>query len=229
MRVVQTPSQNVKHQEELTDEEVVRRVRGGETFLFEIIMRRYNQRLFRVLKGILKNDGEAEDVLQDAYVRAYEHLDQFAGLAKFSTWLTKIAVHESLSRMRRSKRLISMDVFANGDEIMDSLNRESGNPEKDLFRSRMVELLENAIAALPAKYRVVFMMRDAEGFNTEETAECLGISKESVKIRLHRARSILRKELKSRAGVSLTDLYAFAGKRCDRIVTAVMQRIRTLG
>lgn len=228
MRVVQALSQNAKYQEELTDEEVVRRIRAGETFLFEIIMRRYNQRLFRVLKGILRNDGEAEDVLQDAYVRAYEHLDQFAGLAKFSTWLTKIAVHESLSRMRRSKRLVSMDVFANGDEIMDSLNRGSGNPEKDLFRRQMLELLKKVISALPAKYRVVFMMRDAEGFNTEDTAECMGISKEAVKVRLHRARSLFRKELGSRAGVTLMDMHPFAGKRCDRIVAAVMQRIRSL-
>lgn len=151
MKVVPAPSQSAKPQEELTDEEVVRRVRTGEPFLFEMIVRRYNPRLFRVLKGILKNNGEAEAVLQDAYVRAYEHLHQFAGLAQFSTWLTKIAVYESLARKRRNKRVVSMDEFANGDEIMDSLNRENENPEKNLFHRRIVELLETAIDALPTK------------------------------------------------------------------------------
>lgn len=228
MKVIQALSQSAKYQEELTDEELVRRVRTGETFLFEMIMRRYNRRLFRVAKGILKNESEVEDVIQDAYVRAYANLDQFAGKAKFATWLTKIAVYESLARLRRSKRLVSMDQFTNGEGIMDSLNRETANPEKDLFRRRIVELLENAIGTLPGKYRVVFMLRDAEGLNTEETAECLGISEEAVKIRLHRARSSLRKELESRAEVTLKDLYAFAGKRCDRIVAAVMLRIKSL-
>lgn len=228
MRVVQPFSQTVKPQEELTDEDLVLRIRAGETFLFEMIMRRYNQRLFSVAKGILKNDGEAEDVMQDAYVRAYAHLDQFEGKAKFSTWLTKIAIYESLARLRRSKRLVSMDQFTNGEEIMGSLNHETGNPEKDFFRRRLVELLENAIGALPDNYRVVFMLRDVEGLSTEETAECMAISEEAVKTRLHRARSLLRKKLGARAGMTLKDLYPFGGKHCDHIVAAVMDRIRSL-
>jgi RNA polymerase sigma-70 factor (ECF subfamily) len=110
-------------------------------------------------------------------------------------------------------------------KIMGSLKYQAGNPENDFFRRHVAELLENAISTLPHKYRVVFMLRDAEGFNTEETAECLGITEQVVKTRLHRARSLLRKELGSRTGVILKDLYPFAGKRCDRIVAAVMQRI----
>ncbi|HSE41553.1 MAG TPA: RNA polymerase sigma factor [Acidobacteriota bacterium] len=215
-------------QEELTDEEVVRRIRSGESFLFEIIMRRYNQRLFRVAKSILKNEGEAEDVIQDAYVRAYENLHQFAGEAKFSTWLTKIAIYESLRRMRRSKRFTSMEDFTKGKEIMSILKDENGNPEKDFFRRRVIELLENAIGNLSTKYSLVIMLRDVEGLSTEETARCLGISEEAVKTRLHRARSVLRKELSSGAGVTVKDLYPFAGERCDRIVAAVMDRIRLL-
>jgi RNA polymerase sigma-70 factor, ECF subfamily len=212
-------------QEELTDEEIVRRIRTGDSFLFEIIMRRYNQRLFRVTKSILKNDGEAEDVIQDAYVRAYENLHQFAGEAKFATWLTKIAIYESLRRLRQSKRLTSMEKFADGKDFMSFLKDENGNPEKDFFRRRIIELLEKALGNLPAKYSLVIMLRDVEGLNTEETAKCLGISEEAVKTRLHRARSVLRQELSSRAGVTVKDLYPFAGERCDRIVAAVMKRI----
>jgi RNA polymerase sigma-70 factor (ECF subfamily) len=223
---VEMLSHKAKYQEELTDEEVVDRIRAGETYLFEIIMRRYNQRLFRVANSILKNAGEAEDVMQDAYVRAYTHLNQFAEKAKFSNWLTKIAVYESLARLRRSKRFTSMDEFVNREGIMGNLKAESGDPAKDLFRRQMVEMLENAISTLPRKYRLVFMLRDAEGLNTHDTAESLGISEEAVKTRLHRARALLRTKLGAQASLNYSDLYAFAGKRCDRVVAAVMQRIK---
>jgi RNA polymerase sigma-70 factor (ECF subfamily) len=215
-------------QDELTDEEVVRRIRGGESFLFEIIMRRYNQRLFRVTNSILKNEGEAEDVIQDAYVRAYANLHQFAGEAKFSTWLTKIAIYESLRRLRRSKRLSSMEKFTDGKEFMSFLKDENGNPEKDFFRRRIIELLETAIGNLSTKYSLVIMLRDVEGLSTEETAKCLGISEEAVKTRLHRARSVLKQQLSAGAGVTVKDLYPFAGERCDRIVARVMERINLL-
>ena len=214
--------------EELTDEELVHRILKGETFLFEIIMRRYNQRLFRIANGILKNATEAEDVIQDAYVRAYEHLNQFAGKAKFSTWLTKIVIYEAFRHSKRSKRLTSIENFTKAEKIMNILNGESDNPEKDFLRRRIVGLLETAIDSLPAKYCVAIMLRDVEGLTTEETSECLGITEEAVKTRLHRARSILRKELGERAGVTVKDLYPFAGERCDRIVSTVMQRIKLL-
>lgn len=213
-------------QEEQTDEDLVHRILKGESFLFEIIMRRYNQRLFRIVNGILKNATEAEDVIQDSYVRAYEHLSQFAGDAKFSTWLTKIAIYEAFRRSKRSKRLTSMENLAKAEKIMNILKGESDNPENDFLRRRIVELLETAVSSLPAKYCVAIMLRDVEGLSTEETAECLGISEQAVKTRLHRARSILRKELGERAGVTVKDLYPFAGERCDRIVANVMQRIK---
>jgi RNA polymerase sigma-70 factor, ECF subfamily len=213
-------------QEELTDEELVHRILKGETFLFEIIMRRYNQRLFRITNGILKNGTEAEDVIQDAYVRAYEHLNQFAGDAKFSTWLTKIAIYEAFRRSKRSKRLTSIENFTKAEKIMNIFKGESDNPEKDFLRRRIVEMLESAINSLPAKYCVAVMLRDVEGLSTEETAECLGISEEAVKTRLHRGRSILRKELGDRAGITVKDLYPFAGERCDRIVANVLKRIK---
>lgn len=212
-------------QDELTDEEVVDRVRSGDTFLFEIIMRRHNQRIFRVTMAILKNETEAEDVMQDAYVRAYTHLNQFAGQAKFSTWLTKIAVYESLARIRGRKRVTSIEEISHKEGTMESMITQTGDPQKELLRRRMVELVENAVSILPRKYRLVFMMRDAQGLNTAETAECLGISEEAVKTRLHRARALLKKTLETRAGMTLKDLFPFAGKRCDRVVARVMKRV----
>jgi RNA polymerase sigma-70 factor, ECF subfamily len=214
---------------ELTDQELVDRVIAGEKFLFEMIMRRYNQRLFRVAKSILKDGDEAEDVVQDAYVRAYTHLHQFAGHAKFSTWLTKIAVYESLARLRRSRRLSSLDGDQNAEEIMMIHKGEAAdNPQKDYFRRTMIDVLEHALQAIPEKYRVVIVLRDSEGLSTEETALSLGISEEAVKTRLHRARMLLRKQLESNAGITLKDVYAFAGARCDRIVANVMQTILQL-
>jgi RNA polymerase sigma-70 factor (ECF subfamily) len=213
---------------ELTDEELVHRVASGEKFLFEMIMRRYNQRLYRVTKSILKDADEAEDVVQDAYVRAYSHLDQFAGHAKFSTWLTKIAVYEALARLRRLKKLSSLGDEERAEELMMIHNGEAENPQKDFFRRRMIDLLEHALEAIPEKYRVVIVLRHSEGLSTEETAASLGISEEAVKTRLHRARTLLRKQLESNAGITLKDVYAFAGLRCDRIVTKVMQRISSL-
>jgi len=192
--------------DQLTDEELAARVRAGETVLFEMIMRRYNQRLFRVARSILKDSDEAEDVVQDSYVRAYSHLDQFAGRAKFSTWLTKIAVYESLARLKRRKKLSSIDSDQHAEEIMLIYKGESEDPGKQLFRHTMIDLLEHALEAIPEKYRLVFVLRDAEGLSTEETAESLGISEEAVKTRLHRERMLLRKELESRAGLTAKDV-----------------------
>ena len=182
-----------------SDEEVVARVLQGESALFEIIMRRYNQRLYRVARAILRDDGEAEDVMQDAYVRAYQHLNQFAGRAKFSTWLTRIAVHEALSRSRRRSRFDDLDtaVESNGDRIMTSTDP---SPEQQAFSGELKTLLETAVLALPEHYREVVVMRDVEEMSTNEVAVVLDISEENVKVRLHRARALLRRELFAHAG-----------------------------
>ena len=172
----------------MTDEEVVERVRAGETALFEVIMRRYNQRLFRVARSILGNDGEAEDVTQDAYVRSYMHLDQFDGRAKFSTWLTKIAVHEALARLRKRQKLVEIDAMSGSMEGGMNLESKSPSPEQEVLTHTMKVVLESAVDNLPETYRSVFMFREVEEMSTAETAECLDLSEESVKVRLHRAR-----------------------------------------
>src|SRR5262245_47434980 len=149
----------------LSDGEVVERVKAGETALFEVLMRRYNQRVYRVARAILGNDGEAEDVMQDAYVRAYAHLDQFAGRASFATWLTRIAVHEALARARRSRRFEVLEPDGAEEPLQDagSLPAHERDPERRMFDHEMKTLLEAAIAALPRDYRMVFVLREVEG------------------------------------------------------------------
>jgi len=210
----------------LSDEEVVARVRAGDTALFEVLMRRYNQRLYRVARSVLGNDSEAEDVMQETYVRAYAHLDQFAGRSAFSTWLTKIAVYEALARARRSSRLDSVGtVSETDDQGAVAVASEDRDPERQMFDHEVKSLLEAAIDGLPRDYRSVFAFREIEGMDTAETAECLGVSEEVVKTRLHRARALIRRDLYRRAGASSPAAFQFHLSRCDRVVHAVLQAI----
>ena len=210
---------------ELSDEEVVSRILTGEIALFEVIMRRYNQRLYRVARAILRNDGDAEDVVQDAYVRAYEHLAQFAGKAAFSTWLTRIAVHEALARKRRNGRLEELEAVQNKDDSSSILKSSVPNPESQSAQTQTRQLLEEAIETLPSDYRTVVVLRDVEEMNVAETAAILEVSEALVKTRLHRAHAMLRKELFTRGQGRVADLYPFLGARCDRMVRAVLERI----
>jgi RNA polymerase sigma-70 factor (ECF subfamily) len=220
----------------LSDEDVVARVLAGDVASFEIIMRRHNQRLYRIGRAILRNDAEAEDLMQDAYVRAYEHLAQFAGRAKFSTWLSRIAVNEALARKRhfnkheelepRIKMNTSTDLSPENGNHADRLATTTPDPEQQAASSEMQRLLEAAIEDLPEDYRTVLMMRDIQEMDTNEAAEALDISEENVKVRLHRARVLLRKKMFIRAGVHRKDAFQFHAVRCDRVVKNVFERIR---
>lgn len=213
-------------QSALTDEEIVRRVRAGETALFEVLMRRYNQRLYRVARTILGSEIEAEDVMQDAYVRAFEHLDQFAGRALFSTWLTKIVVHEASARRRRAVRVRTFDPLLRGTQSAEARSRMSiADPESRLFDREVRLLVERGLDALPEEYRAVFVLREIEEMDTAEASDALGVSEEVVRTRLLRARAMLRKDLYRRAGVTPADLFTLHLARCDRVVHAVMPRI----
>lgn len=210
----------------LSDDEVVARVKAGDTALFEVLMRRYNQRLYRVARSVLGNDSEAEDVMQEAYVRAYAHLDQFAGRSAFSTWLTKIAVYEALARARRSGRLDTVAIAPEPDDQETvALASDDRDPERQMFDHEVKTLLEAAIDGLPRDYRSVFAFREIEGMDTAETAECLGVSEEVVKTRLHRARALIRRDLYRRAGATSPAAFQFHLSRCDRVVHAVLQAI----
>jgi RNA polymerase sigma-70 factor (ECF subfamily) len=208
----------------LRDEEVVERVLAGDKGLFELLMRRYNQRLYRVARAILGNDAEAEDVMQDAYVRAYAHLDQYAGHAAFSTWLTRIAVYEAMARARRRRRVVEMDGMSEPTRENLSTSKDRG-PEQRAIDRDLRGALESAIQALPETYRCVVLMRDVEGLSTAETAECLGLNEPVVKTRLHRGRALLRRDLTERSGAALGGAFPFHLSRCDRVVDAVLRRL----
>ena len=202
----------------LNDEEIVRRVLDGETALFELIVRRYNQRLFRTTRAILRDDDAAEDAMQEAYLRAFAKLDQFAGEARFSTWLTKIAVYEALGRLRKAKFEEELD------EAMDS----EDNPERAAYGRELQSAIEQAVDSLPPMYRTIFVMREVNELSVAETADCLGITQENVKTRLHRARTLLQKRLEQAIGSASVHAFSYMGSRCDRMTAAVMERINHL-
>lgn len=211
--------------ERWTDEQVVDRVKAGDTALYEIIMRRYNQRLYRVTSAILRDRAEAEDVMQDAYVRAYQYLHQYAGHARFSIWLTRIAVHESLRRLRMRKRSEQLEEYEGDEERYMSAVESSPSPEERASFAEVGQLLEEAILDLPDSYRTVVMMRDVEQMSTSETAEALELSEENVKVRLHRGHSMMRVWLFARVGEKGKNAFPFMGARCDRVVAGVFTRI----
>ena len=206
-----------------SDEEVVERVLGGAPALFEILMRRHNQRIYRVVRGIVDDDGEAEDIMQEAYVRAYQHLKQFEGRSSFVTWLTRIAMHDAFARARRLKRQTSLD----DDEVSSEMDMPSAteNPEHNVANQELHGALEQAISSLAPKYRSVIMLRDVEEMSTAEAASALEISEDAVKVRLHRARALVRRALFRQSGRCTRELFPFPATRCDRVVAAVLTRI----
>jgi RNA polymerase sigma-70 factor (ECF subfamily) len=205
---------------ELPDPELARRIAGGEPELFELLMRRHNQRLFRVVRGVVDDDGEAEDVLQDAWVRAFEHLGEFRGEAAFSTWVIRIALHEAWARMRKGRRFVALE-----PEREDALTATGEEPESAAASGELRTALERAVAALRPHERTVFLLREIEGLTTAETADALELSESAVKVRLHRAKARLRADLDRRLGAATRSLFAFDGVRCDRVVAAVLGRV----
>ena len=210
-----------------SDGVLVSRVLAGETALFERIMRRHNQRVFRAARAIVRDDAEAEDVMQETYTRAFAHLGQFRGDAQLGTWLVRIAVHEAFARVRRQRRLAPLPP---GDD-MEALPMPDRampiDPEREANNAELRRLLERAIDDLPETYRTVFVLREVEGLSTATTAECLGVSEEVVKTRLLRARTRLRDGLYERAGAVASDAFTFGAERCDRVVAAVLSRLAT--
>jgi RNA polymerase sigma-70 factor (ECF subfamily) len=209
------------------DEQVVDRILDGEAALFELLMRRHNQRVYRAIRSILRDDTESEDVMQEAYVRAYEHLAQFEKRAQFSTWLTRIAVNEALKRSVARGKLDSLEMqdYEGEDASMTAFQSNSLTPEANASRGELTSLLEDAILSLPLAYRAVIMLRDLEEMSTAETAEVLSLTDANVKVRLHRAHELLRGELLRRAGASSPQAFGFHATRCDRVVEGVFRRL----
>jgi len=204
-----------------TDEEIVHRVLEGDTASFELIMRRYNQRLFRVVRSIIGGETETEDVMQETYLRAYEHLDQFESRSLFSTWLTRIAVHEASARRRKHRRLR----LATTDSPWVAQPAAGRDAVEEASLKELGHVLAAAVDALPAELRIVFTLRMVERLSTEQTAESLELTPANVKVRLHRARRALQSWIDRRIGEEARRLYVFAGEDCDRVVRKVLERI----
>ena len=214
---------------QLDDAEVVGAILNGQTALYEILMRRYNERVYRAARAIVRDEKEAEDVMQQAYVNAYANLRQFNGQARFSTWLTRIAINEALARVRRQGRYEPFeDGFLKVESLMAAPARAHGdNPERQAFSGELRALLEWAIDRLPDGAREVFMLREVEGLSTAEVADALDVSDDVVKTRLSRARAALRRDLLERTGATAPEAFRFYRPRCDRIVAVVLARITT--
>ena len=212
----------LKSDDSLSDSDVIRRVVAGETTLFELLMRRHNQRIFRTVRAIVRDEHEAEDVMQQAYTNAYTHLRDFEERATFATWMTRIAMNEAFARVRPRALRVANDM---DEKAIEQIRSADPDPEQQLAAAELQRLVETAIASLPETYRIVLMMREVEGLDTKEVAECLEVSEDVVKTRLYRAREILRDNVYRRAGLTFNSLFTFGQSRCDRTVAAVMERI----
>jgi RNA polymerase sigma-70 factor (ECF subfamily) len=217
--------------EDLDDEALVALARGSEKAAFREIMQRHNRRLYRIARSVLRDDSEAEDVVQEAYLRAFAHLDRFRGEARLSTWLTRITLNEALGRLRQRRPFVDLAAVDSIDDqgearvIFFPSARQDGDPEAAAARAEVQRLLERAVDWLPDPFRTVFVLRDIEEMSIEETASHLGLRPETVKTRLHRARRLLRQSLDKTLSSALTDVFPFAGARCARITQAVLERI----
>ena len=202
------------------EQQIVARVRAGETHLFELLMRRHNQRLYRVARAVLTSDTDAEDVVQQAYLNALRHLDQFEGRAQLSTWLTRITLHEAFARLRRRRDAAAREAI----DAAGTIESAEPDPERQAYAGELRGLLESEIDRLPPGYRCVFVLREVDGASTSETAELLKVSEGVVKTRLHRARRLLQQALSQ---VSPTEAFRFDGARCDRLVANVMRELES--
>jgi len=212
----------------LSDTELVARILAGQCELFEIVMRRHNQQLYRAARAIVRNEAEVEDVLQQAYLNAFAHLEQFEARSQLSTWLTRIVINEACARRRRSQRIpasISEAHRVAPSSTLDDMASGLPSPEHQAYAGELQRVLEEAVDALPEPYRVVFMLRDVEGMSTSETGTVLELGAEAVKTRLHRARAMLRRVVAERIGAAAPGTFQFQVPRCDRVVHAVLRRL----
>ena len=216
------------------DAELVSRIAHADHGAFETLMRRHNGKLFRVARSILRNDTEAEDALQDAYLDAYRHMGDFRGGSHVATWLTRIVINHALMRLRKQKRDRVVVPFGDQDHTeaqkteADVADDSSESPSGATLRAEIRRMLERRIDELPLAFRTVFVMREVEDMTVEETAECLGIPESTVRTRLFRARGLLREALARDMDSATVDVFGFAGARCDRIVAGVLARAQTV-
>lgn len=209
---------------------LVAQARRGDERAVRAIIARNNQRLFRTARAVMRDDTEAEDIVQETYVRAFTRLDTFRAEASLSTWLTRIALNEALGRLRKRRPAASLDEFIATESAasvtLPQLTGAVENPETATARLEMRRMLEDVVDRLPDAFRIVLVLRDIEGLSTEETAAQLSIRAETVKTRLHRARKLIRAELEERTRAGFADLFPFAGARCAEVADRVVLRLR---
>ncbi len=214
---------------QLSDAELLALARRRDATAVRVLVARHNQRLFRVARGVLRDDAEAEDVVQETYVRAFTRLDGFRGEAALTTWLTRIALNEALGRLRRRRPQVGLavlDALAEGDGIVVAINPPTPQPDSEAGRAQVRAVLEAAIDRLPEIFRVVFVMRDIEGLSAEETGRLLGVRPETVKTRLHRARRQLRRSLEATFAASFGEVFPFDGARCAGMADRIVARLK---
>ena len=207
----------------ISDTEVINRVLSGEKNLYVLLVRKYNERLYRVGMSIIKDDSEVEDVMQTAYIKAYENLEKFSFKSDFSTWLTRILINECFAILRKRKLLVKLNGNIMENEIFQQYSVDRQTPAAQLLNAELRGFLERAILDLPEKYRTVFIMREIQNMNVAETKACLDISGINVKVRLNRAKALLRKSLK--LFYSNEDIFNFHLSRCDRMASLVLKSI----
>ncbi|MBY5406380.1 MULTISPECIES: RNA polymerase sigma factor [Rhizobium] len=218
----------------LSNADLVLLAKMGDESAIRTIVQRHNQRLFRTARAVIRNDWEAEDVVQAAYTKAFTNLAAFRGEAQLSTWLTRITLNEALGRVRARKNTtgleeIDMQTMAPGGEVLQFPSSLSAtDPESELSRSQARHLLENAVDELPDDFRAVFVLRDVEGMSTDEAASYLGIRPETAKTRLHRARKMMRQSIEKKLSGAFSALFPFDGARCafmaDRVIAALRHK-----
>ncbi len=217
----------------LSDSAMAERIGAGDQLAFEALMRKYNGKLFRIARAILKDDSDAEDVLQEAYLEAYRHIGDFRGGSELATWLTRIVINQALMRLRKERRRSSIVPFrttpTHETESPEAQvpDQQSESPSARVIRAETRRMLERRIDELPVSFRTVFIMREVEEMSVEETAVCLSIPPATVRSRLFRARALLREALARDMDTATGDVFAFAGARCDRIVAAVLARLNS--
>jgi len=216
---------NVNHHK-LTEPEIIARILSGEKELYELLVRRHNQKLYRVVRSYLKDEAEIEDIMQNSYIKAFTKLFQFKLEASFSTWLIRIAINEALARLKEKRKryhLNGQSEALNKKTMFEIPDRKQLNPQEKMIHNEAKELLENAIDHLDAKYKVVYMMKEIEDMSVKEIAIALDLTLANVKIRLHRSKEMLKNKL-----FEISDdknIFEFGFRRCDRITERVMQYI----
>lgn len=223
---------------DLTDIEIARRIAAGDTATLEQLMRKHNQKLYRTARSILKDDAEAEDAVQEAYVLAYRAIDRFRAEAKLSTWLIRIVVNEAIARVRKRNR--SAEVIEMNGDLTEFTEQNAGStnvsltqspneqPEDAILRAQVRHLIEEKIDQLPDVFRTVFVLRGVEELTVAEAADCLSIPETTVRTRFFRAKGMLREALAREIDFTLEDAFSFAGDRCDRIVAGALSRLKAV-